>query len=78
MKRSKFPKGWDSKRVRDVIAHYDRQTDAEAVKEYESAIQRTMMEVPVSLVPAVRQLLAKQAPKSGNPPKRSRKADRAA
>ena len=62
MKPGKFPKGWDAKRVQKVIAHYDHQTDAEALAEYRAAIKRTTIEVPVSLVPAVRRLLAKQSP----------------
>ncbi len=31
MKQSKFPAGWDEKRVREVLAHYESQTEAEAV-----------------------------------------------
>ena len=31
MKQSKFPAGWDEQRVRRVLAHYESQTDEEAV-----------------------------------------------
>ena len=63
MKQSRFPAGWDEQRVRRVLAHYEDQTDEEAVAEdeavYEEPIQ-TMIEVPYELVPAVRELIAKR------------------
>jgi hypothetical protein len=62
--KNKFPKGWDEKRVREVIAHYENQTDDEAIAEDEAALadpKYTMMQVPVELVPAVRKLIAKRA-----------------
>ena len=63
MSDSKFPPGWDEKRVRRVLEHYDAQTDKEAVAEDEAAFEstdHTAMEVPVDLVPAVRELIAKR------------------
>ena len=51
-------------RARRVLAHYERQSDEEAVAEDEAAyeaITHTMMEVPVELVPAVRELIAKRS-----------------
>ncbi len=62
MKKNKFPKGWDEKRVLEVLAHYDEQTELEAVAEDEAAFEdptQTLMEVPNALVPAVRELIAK-------------------
>ncbi len=62
MRKSRFPAGWNEKRVRKVIAHYEGQTDAEAVAEDESAYghrRETMMEVPRALVPKVRALISK-------------------
>ena len=62
MRQTKFPPGWDEERVRRVIAHYEEQTEAEAVAEDEAAFQdrtSTTMEVPRELVPAIRELLAK-------------------
>ncbi len=47
--KSKFPKGWDEKRVRTVLAHYEKQTEEEAVAEDEAAFKkrtRTAMEAP--------------------------------
>ena len=63
MKQSSFPPGWDEARVRRVLEHYERQSDDEAVAEDEAAYEsttHTAMEVPVDLVPAVRELLAKR------------------
>ncbi len=37
MKQNKFPPDWDEQRVRAVIEHYERQTDDEAVAEYQAA-----------------------------------------
>lgn len=64
MKQSRFPKGWDEKRVRRVMAHYESQSEDEALAEDEAAWEdssHTFMEIPNDLVPAVRQLLAKRA-----------------
>ncbi len=61
--RQKFPRGWDQARVRKVLAHYENQTEDEAVAEDEAAYQaegQTVMIVPTDLVPAVRQLLARR------------------
>ena len=63
MKQTNFPQGWDEARVRRVLEHYERQSDEEAVAEDEAAYEsttHTAMEVPVDLVPAVRELLAKR------------------
>jgi hypothetical protein len=61
-KQSKFPPGWDEARVRRVLEHYEAQTDEEAVAEDEASFEtttHTAMEIPVDLVPAVRELIAK-------------------
>jgi len=62
MKKTRFPKGWDEERVRRVLAHYEKQTEEEALAEDEAAYDdrtQTAMEVPIQLVPAVRELIAK-------------------
>ena len=62
MKKSKYPPGWDEARVHRVLAHYEEQTEAEAVAEDEAAFEnqaQTSMEVPVELVSVVRELIAK-------------------
>lgn len=63
MTQAKFPPGWDADRVRRVLEHYDTQSDDEAVAEDEAAYEsttHTTMEIPVDLVPQVRELLAKR------------------
>jgi hypothetical protein len=59
---TKFPAGWDEARVRGVLDHYERQSEEEAVAEDEAAYEsttHTMMDVPVELVPQVRELIAR-------------------
>lgn len=61
-KQSQFPPGWDEARVKRVLEHYDAQSDEEAVAEDEASFEattHTAMEVPVDLVPTVRELIAK-------------------
>ncbi len=56
-----LPPGWDESRVQDVLAHYESQTDDEAVAEDEAAFMDssyTVMLIPCDLVPAVQTLLA--------------------
>ena len=62
MKKQKFPPGWDEQRVREVIAHYDAQTEDEEFAEIEAAVESedtTLIAVPTELVPQVRALLAR-------------------
>ena len=62
MKQSKFPPGWDEERVRRVLAHYEEQTEEEAVAEDEAAFEddtQTVMKIPRELVPAVREFIAR-------------------
>ena len=62
-KSADFPPGWDEGRVRRVLDHYASQTDEEATAEDEAAYEattHTAVDVPVELVPAVRELLAKR------------------
>ncbi len=63
MKKTRFPPGWDEARVRRVLEHYEEQTEEEALAEDEAAYEeptQTVMEIPTSLVPAVRELIAKR------------------
>ncbi len=62
MRQNRFPSGWDEDRVRKVLAHYEEQSEDEAMAEDEAAFgdsTQTVMEVPIDLVPAVRELIAK-------------------
>ena len=59
---NKYPPGWNPERVRALIAHYETQTEEEAVAEDEAAFEdnsQTFVEVPNELLPKVRELLAK-------------------
>jgi len=63
MSESKYPPGWDEERVRRVLQHYEAQSDEEAVAEDEAAYEattHTVMDVPVDLVPVIRELIAKR------------------
>jgi hypothetical protein len=57
-----FPSGWDEDRVKWLIAHYDSMTEEEQVAEDEAAVGKqtgqTVITVPETLLPAIRQLLA--------------------
>jgi hypothetical protein len=62
MSAQKFPPGWDEKRVRDVLAQYESQSEDEQFAEIEAALESegtTLMAVPTDLVPEVRALLAR-------------------
>ena len=62
MRQHRFPPGLDEERVQKVLAHYEEQTEDEAVAEDEAAFEdstQTMMQVPHALVPAIRELIAK-------------------
>jgi hypothetical protein len=62
MKSNKFPSGWDEERVRRVLKHYEAQSEEEAMAEDEAAYEdssQTFMEIPNTLVPKVRELIAK-------------------
>jgi hypothetical protein len=61
MSQNKFPEGWDENRVQRVIAHYEKQTEDEALAKDEADVEssETVMTVPRDLVPKVRELIAK-------------------
>src|SRR3989338_5339488 len=60
MTNEKYPRGWNEARVRRVLEYYESQSDEEAAEEIEAGFKSTTMEVPVGLVPIVRQLIAKR------------------
>ena len=63
MKKQKFPPGWDEKRVGELIAHYENQTEDEEFADIEAAREAediTLMAIPAELVPEVRALLARK------------------
>jgi hypothetical protein len=61
MSHCHFPPGWNEERVRRVLTHYEAQTEEEAVVEDEGAFKsrsRTVVEVPVELMPVIREIIA--------------------
>ncbi|MFH1941166.1 MAG: hypothetical protein ABIL68_03600 [bacterium] len=60
--KNRYPPGWDAERVKMVIAHYESQSEEEAVAEDEAAFEamgQTVMEVPTEIVPVIRELIEK-------------------
>jgi hypothetical protein len=62
-RKQKLPPGWDEARVREVLDHYENQTEDEQFAEIEAALKAegvTLMAVPSEMVPEVRALLARK------------------
>ena len=62
MKQNKFPSGWNEKRVKEILTHYESQTEEQAIAEDEAVFEaagQTVMEIPIELVPKVRELIAR-------------------
>ena len=62
MSQGKFPAGWNEEKVRRVLAHYEEQTEEDALLEDEAGIasSEAVMNIPHDLVPKVRELIAKR------------------
>ena len=63
--KQKLPTGWDEVRVRDVLAHYESQSEDDQAAEIEAALRAdgtTLMAVPDELVGEVRALIARKRP----------------
>jgi hypothetical protein len=63
MNQGKYPAGWDENRVRRILEHYEAHSDEAAAAEDEAtyeATTHTAMQVPVELVPEVRDLIARR------------------
>ena len=62
MKKQKFPKGWNAKRVKQLIAELDARTDEEWIAADEAAAaeseDQAVITVPAALLPEIRRLLA--------------------
>jgi hypothetical protein len=62
-KKLRLPRGWTEKSVRELVAHHDRQTEAEQAAEIEAALSakdHTLMVVPTELVPEIQALIARK------------------
>jgi hypothetical protein len=58
-----YPPGWDEQRVKEVLEHYDSQTEDEEFAEIEGTLEAkdsTLMSIPTELVPEVRAMLARK------------------
>jgi len=58
-----YPPGWDEERVRRVLAHYEQQSEEEAVAEDEAAFKQegqTFIEIPNELLPKILELIARK------------------
>jgi len=62
MSETKLPEGWDEGKLSRVLAHYEQQSEDDAVLEDESGVRpsETVMNVPHELVARVRELIAKR------------------
>jgi hypothetical protein len=63
MKKQRLPRGWTEKRVRELAAHHDRQTEEEQAAEIEAALSakgQTVMLVPTELVPEIQALISRK------------------
>ena len=63
MTESKFPAGWDAKRVQDVIDHYENQTEDEQAQEIEDGLEQDGMiwiAIPKTIIDEVRALIARE------------------
>lgn len=62
MSDKKLPEGWDDAKIKRVLAHYESQSEEEALAEDEAGIRpsSTVMSVPHELVAEVRELIAKR------------------
>ena len=75
MKQNKFPAGWNERKVRKVLKHYESQTESEAIAEDEAAFElkdQTVMVVPKKLVPEITKLIAKRRSVSSRAPRTGR------
>jgi hypothetical protein len=61
---NRYPKGWNRKKVQEVLAYYEKQTDSQAIAEAEAAYRKrstALIEVPIKLLPQVRRILSRSA-----------------
>jgi hypothetical protein len=68
MKQNKYPAGWNERKVRKVLKHYDTQTEEAAIAEDEAAFElkdQTVMVVPKNLVPEITRLIERRRTRSG-------------
>jgi hypothetical protein len=60
--KQEFPPGWNERKVRAVVQHYDRLTEDELAHEIETAEEvkdETLISVPTELLPMIQQLIVR-------------------
>ena len=60
-----YPPGWNQARIQRLLQHHENQSESAAAADDNAAWQdqsQTIMSIPHSLVPAVRELLSQHAP----------------
>lgn len=75
MKRNKYPTGWNERKVRKVLEHYESQTENTAIAEDEAAFElkdQAVMVVPKKLVPKITRFIEQQRPRSNRASKPNR------
>jgi hypothetical protein len=63
---NKYPKGWNRKRVADVIRHYESQSEDDAITEADAAFENsrmTLVRVPNELVTEVEEFIRRRTRK---------------
>lgn len=71
MRKQQLPPGWDEKRIRAVIDHYENQSEEEQAAEIEAALNDpniTMVAVPSEFVPKVVALISRLERKAKKKP----------
>ena len=63
IRKQGFPPGWNERRIKELISHYENQTEDDGFADIEAARKPrniTLMAIPTELVPEVRALLARE------------------
>ena len=61
MKKQRLPRGWTEKRIQELVAHHDHQTEEEQAAEITAALSaknQTVMVVPTEPAPEIQALIA--------------------
>ena len=63
MKKQRLPRGWSEKKIRELAAYHDRQTEKQQAADIEAALAKegqTVMVVPTGLVPEIHKLISQR------------------
>ena len=68
MTQNKYPTGWNERKIRRVLKHYESQTEDEAISEDEASFElkdQAVMVVPKRLVPEITRLIERRRVRAG-------------